>query len=208
MKDIHIEKILHKSKYVISESPKYIPIADDFDNDDVLPDSINVAPITKADSNVLEADETEPVEDQEQTAEVEPTVIPEPEIVPQPVDNNDTQDEVDKVQNSIIKANISIMKKMQDEIELLNNKINSLSTQVVELDTDVEEVKEPTDEEKLGSRKKDSHPFYMNLNDLWSGNEFHNRNDFNEMGMKKLDDGTYIADFDVIKNYINTNDDL
>jgi hypothetical protein len=193
MKDIHIEKILHKSKYVISESPKYIPIADDFDNDDVLPDSINVAPITKADSNVLEADETEPVEDQEQTAEVEPTVIPEPEIAPQ---------------NSIIKANISIMKKMQDEIELLNNKINSLSTQVVELDTDVEEVKEPTDEEKLGSRKKDSHPFYMNLNDLWSGNEFHNRNDFNEMGMKKLDDGTYIADFDVIKNYINTNDDL
>ena len=129
-------------------------------------------------------------------------IEPTPEVV-------DTQDSIDKVQNEIIKLNVNIMKQLQAQVEELNNKVDSLGNNVANLNTDVEEVKEPTDIEKLESRKINSHPYYMNLNDMWKGGNFQKRQDeYDEQGMRKLEDGTYIADFDTISAQIKNDNDF
>jgi hypothetical protein len=105
---------------------------------------------------------------------------------------------VEEKQNEIIKMNISAMEKMQNVINSLESTVNSLNSKIGELSADVEEVREPKNVEKLMNRKEDSHPFYYNLNDMWQGNSFQARREVEEMeqGIKKLEDGSYIADFD------------
>lgn len=206
----HIKKILHKSDYILSETAKYHPVLDEVENDDILPDEISKnidSPEDKSNDDIeigndAVGDNTN-VEPQ-QDAILEPTPkMSEPQEVP------DTQESIDKVQNEILKLNLETMKKVQTEIDSLNSKLDELSNSVGILNQDVEEVKEPTDIEKLTSRKIDSHPYYMNLNDMWYDGAFQGRRDqFEEKNMKKLDDGTYIADFDTIKSEFNNYHDL
>lgn len=104
---------------------------------------------------------------------------------------------VEEKQNEIIKLNISAMQKMQTVIDNLENTVTSLNGRIGNLSADVEEVREPKNVEKLMNRKEDSHPFYYNLNDMWAGNSFQARREVdNIQGIKKLEDGSYIADFD------------
>jgi len=79
----------------------------------------------------------------------------------------------------------------------LDNSVKALNAKVVELNADVEEVREPTNAEKLMSKKDVSYPYYFNLNDFWNGNWFaENREKELSKGIKELPDGTFIADFD------------
>ena len=112
----------------------------------------------------------------------------------------------DDLQNEIIKQNIEVMKQLNQKVKDLESGIDKLSMQNdaltmknQDLEKDVEEVREPTNVEKLVSKKEDSHPYYYGLNDMWDGNWFQARRDeLGERGMKKLEDGSYIADFDEI----------
>jgi len=115
---------------------------------------------------------------------------------PQEPDN-----QVDDIQNDIIKHNIEAMKSLHDQLEGLNSTIMGLNQKMDVLSADVEEVREPTNSEKLMNKTNVSYPYYFNLNDLWSDNWFDQKrvgsgNQDDERGMKKLPDGTYVADFD------------
>jgi len=104
---------------------------------------------------------------------------------------------VEEKQNDIIQMNISAMQKMQKVIDDLENTVGSLNSRIGTLSADVEEVREPKNVEKLMKRKEDSHPFYYNLNDMWEGNSFQARREVdNIQGIKQMEDGTYMADFD------------
>ncbi len=105
--------------------------------------------------------------------------------------------EVDDIQNEIIKHNIEAMKSIHDQLEGLNSTVQGLNSKFEALNADVEEVREPTNTEKLMSKKNVSYPYYFNLNDFWSGNWFNEkRGQENEKGVRELPDGTFIADFD------------
>jgi len=115
--------------------------------------------------------------------------IPDAGIPPQP--------DKDKIQNDIIKTNINVMKQLNQKITDLETLVNNVNAEHERLQKEVEEVREPTNVEKLMSRKQDSHPYYYNLNDMWKGNWFQARRDeFQDGGMKQTEDGSYIADFD------------
>ena len=109
----------------------------------------------------------------------------------------DQSQEVDTLQNDIIKNNIEAMKSIHDQLESLDANIQSLNAQSKILSANVEEVREPTNTEKLMSKKNVSYPYYFNLNDFWSGNWFNeNREKEQEKGINELPDGTFVADFD------------
>lgn len=113
-----------------------------------------------------------------------------------PVTPNPEQ-QVDTLQNDIIKHNIEAMKSIHDQLQALEDSVKGLNSQLAGLNAEVEEVREPTNSEKLMSKKNVSYPFYFNLNDFWSGNWFsEQRAKENEKGINELPDGTYIADFD------------
>lgn len=122
---------------------------------------------------------------------------PESEEEPEQQDNTNPEKEANQIQNDIIKHNIDAMKSLQSKIEDLE-KINSdLNNKLSTLDAEVDEVKEPTDAEKLMTKKDVSYPFYFNLNDFWQGNWFEKqREKAEEKGIRQLEDGTYVADFD------------
>ena len=112
------------------------------------------------------------------------------------------QPSVDQIQNDIIKTSVNAMQKMNSELNNLESTINSLNSKIDNLSQEVEEVREPTNVEKLMSKKEDSHPFYYNLNDMWDGNSFQARRQVeNSEGMKQTDDGSYVADFDTLPKY-------
>jgi len=109
----------------------------------------------------------------------------------------DPGQQVDDIQNDIIKHNIEAMKSIHDQLQGLENSVNGLNAQLNKLNTDVEEVREPTNTEKLMSKTNVSYPYYFNLNDFWSGNWFNEkRKGENEKGIRELPDGSFIADFD------------
>lgn len=131
------------------------------------------------------------------------TDVETPEELPteEPSNNN----EVDKIQNDIIRHNIEAMKNLQSKLEDLENINNSLNNQLTVLNHKVKEVEEPTSAEKLMKQKENSYPFYFNLNDVWKNNWFQQeRNSMNEKGIRELPDGTFIADFDDL----NTHNDM
>lgn len=201
--DERISRMLSLSK--VNEAK--ISLVDGLDEDDDIPNDIwsGPQPVTNTDSSLFEAGEEEeqpeagaeeaPVEEpvEEPAPEEFPAEEPELEPTPEPVPEKST----DEIQNDIIKLNISAMQKMQGVIDNIDNSIDALNQKVTELSGDVEEVREPTSVEKLESRKDDSHPYYYNLNDMWQGNAFQARADqTGEQGIRKLDDGSYVADFD------------
>ena len=109
----------------------------------------------------------------------------------------DPSQQVDTLQNDIIKHNIEAMKSIHDKLESLDNTVAGLNAQLNTLNSTVEEVREPTNSEKLMSKKNVSYPFYFNLNDFWTGNWFNeSRTKEHEKGINELPDGTFVADFD------------
>jgi hypothetical protein len=105
--------------------------------------------------------------------------------------------QVDDVQNDIIKHNIAAMQSIDDQLKSLNATVDGLNAKLESLNSDVEEVREPTNTEKLMSKKNVSYPYYFNLNDFWTGNWFdEKRSAEHEKGVRELPDGSFIADFD------------
>lgn len=141
--------------------------------------------------------------------EVETPEMGAEEPAPTPEGGEVTTPSPDELQNEIIKKNIDVMKQLNQKIEdlemgigELNNQNRALVAKNAEMEKDVEEVREPTNVEKLTSRKEDSHPYYYGLNDMWKGNWFQARRDqLGERGMKQLDDGSYVADFDEMHKF-------
>jgi len=109
----------------------------------------------------------------------------------------DPGQQVDDIQNDIIKHNIAAMQSIHNQLEGLNATVQGLNSKLEVLNADVEEVREPTNSEKLMSKTNVSYPYYFNLNDFWSGNWFNEkRKAEQEKGVRELPDGTFIADFD------------
>jgi hypothetical protein len=115
------------------------------------------------------------------------------------------ENEVDDLQNEIIKHNIEAMRGIHDQLANLDSTLQGLNQKMEVLSADVEEVREPTDSEKLMNKTSVSYPYYFNLNDFWKDNWFDQKRaqnngidggDAEQQGMKELPDGTYVADFD------------
>lgn len=110
------------------------------------------------------------------------------------------ENEVDDLQNDIIKHNIEAMKDIHNQLAGMNDNFEAMNAKMAELNADVEEVREPTDAEKLMNQSNVSYPYYFNLNDFWQDNWFDQQRQGEQgeqdKGVKELPDGTYVADFD------------
>lgn len=123
--------------------------------------------------------------------------MPSTDVVPPVAPEAEAGQQVDDIQNDIIKHNIAAMQSIDDQLKSLNATVQGLNAKLQTLDADVEEVREPTNTEKLMNKKDVSYPYYFNLNDMWSGNWFNDRREAeHEKGVRELPDGTFIADFD------------
>lgn len=143
-----------------------------------------------------EGEENAPVD-----AEVPVEQPPIPEVNP--------ERKVNQIQNEVIKHNIEAMKSLQMKLEDLEKMNLVLSSQLDVMNAKVKEVEEPTDAEKLMAKKDVSYPFYFNLDDVWKGNWYDQKNGLStDRGIKQLPDGTYVADFDDLPphNDIDIND--
>lgn len=221
----HIRKIIGKSKYTINEASFSLVTGEFEDDDSPLEAYAGPQPVMGQNDSTIFEDEEEldnpnevpemdapadeiggdalpplggeeapeaPMNGTEEPPMEEP--IPEPEIPEEP--------SVDELQNDIIKLNISAMQQMNSKVASLEKLVSSMDTKFAELNKEVEEVREPTNVEKLTSRKDDSHPFYYGLNDMWDNNHFQARRDeTGEKGMRQLEDGSFIADFDDINKF-------
>ena len=143
----------------------------------------------------------------EQVADVPDAGMEDPMADPMDVDpmgaepmQPDADQEREEIQNQLIKLQLSALEQMNDKMKMMDMTMGELKGVMGQLSQDVEEVREPTNVEKVEARKEDSHPYYYRLNDLWQGNSFQARMDDGktegEFGMKELEDGTYVADFD------------
>lgn len=210
----HIDRIKFVTNYSINEA-KYTLI-DNLEEDDGVPEEIwtdpkSVSPVPVQEDEPQMDNEGLPVEEPasvESEMDVEAPVadqtgvemdasVPMEEPMPEP-----EQPSVDQIQNDILKTSVSAMQKMNDQLKSLENTLGSLNHKFDNLDKEVEEVREPTNVEKLVARKEDSHPFYMNLDDMWDGNSFQARREVEDShGIKKLDDGSFVAEFDTLPKY-------
>jgi hypothetical protein len=210
----HLRKIKYRTNYKISESPRYRPLinnGEEFDDVPVLtneageqedaekpgggevpPEPSNDQPITGG------GDAPVPAFDAggDATGEVGGEVPP---VNPMGAEMNapDPAQEVNNIQNDIIKHNIEAMKSIHDKLSSLESTIQQLNTKADTLSAEVEEVREPSNSEKLMSKTNVSYPYYFNLNDFWSGNWFSQQREKElSKGIKELPDGTFVADFD------------
>ncbi len=218
----HLRKIKHRFDYNINESPKYRPLVgsgDEFDSVPTLtneageqedaqkpegnqpPEPTNApAPTTPAPASTG----TPPKPEFDNGGEMPPPASLgvgddsiEPPVAPDSSVNQVVDQDVNIIQNDIIKHNIEAMKNIYSKLENLDNTVSVLNQKMSKLNTDVEEVREPTNSEKLMSKTDVSYPYYFNLNDLWTGNWFNEQREKEfEKGIKELPDGTFIADFD------------
>jgi len=210
-----IRKIKYHSKYRLSESPKYRPLVDGSEEFDEIP-KLTTEAGEQVDAEKPTIEPTSPIEDKSIADDVptpafdagtdglldEPTPAnPAGEMI------NNPEQQVDDIQNEIIKHNLEAMKSIHDQLESLNNVVLGLNSKVQSLSANVEEVREPSDSEKLMSKKNVSYPYYFNLNDYWKGSSFAennmnsiggnvNSNNNENKGIRQLPDGTYVADFD------------
>lgn len=211
-----IEKFKYTINYNINESPKYRPLVGMDEVFDELPSSNEEDEFKKP--NEMGQPETQ---SQPQPPVEQPPVEQSPSETPSApipafddqgqnnIQNNDPlnnqmggNETVDMQQNDIIKSNLDMLKIINSKIETLENLSSNLETTLSTLNAKVEEVKEPTDGEKLRMKKEVSYPFYLNISDLWEDNWFdEQRESKNENGIKQLEDGTYVADFDNLPVY-------
>jgi len=210
----YLRKFRHRAGYVINESPKYRPLVSDGDEFDEIPvltneageqedapkpqGAVPPAPSNEPDAGVeppvpaFDAQGNEPPADEPMTGG---TQAADAGMGMPPAESPENQ--VDDLQNEIIKHNIEAMKSIHDQLESLNMTIQGLNTKIDELNADVEEVREPTNVEKLMNKTQVSYPYYFNLNDFWQDNWFAQKHGVEmEKGVKELPDGTYVADFD------------
>jgi len=227
----YLRKFKHRSGYVISESPKYRPLVTDSEEFDEMPVLTNEAGDEEDAPKPMGQVPPAPSNDQPQNADAPETPVPafdgdagappegeDPMVAPvageePPMGGPQAADagmgmppenEVDDLQNEIIKHNIEAMKGIHDQLEGLNMTIQGLNSKMDTLSADVEEVREPTDSEKLMNKTDVSYPYYFNLNDFWKDNWFDQKRaqegggeeGEKTEGMKQLPDGTYVADFD------------
>jgi hypothetical protein len=214
-KDLLLEEELRKFKYrvgyKVNESPRYRPLIgtdEEFDNMPLTNEAGEQEDMPKPEGEVP----TEPTNDEPMNTgapEGMPSEIPTdtPSGVEPPMDamGNDPMamgtsnpgQEVDSIQNDIIKHNIAAMQSIHDKLQGLDATVQGLNSKLDSLNAEVEEVREPTNSEKLMSKTNVSYPYYFNLNDFWSGNWFDKKRDeANEEGIRELPDGSFIADFD------------
>jgi len=225
----YLRKFRHRSGYVISETPKYRPLVGANEEFDEVPVLTNEAGDQEDAPNPEGQVPPAPSNDQPQNADAPETPVPgfdaeaggevppegemtdpmgEPVPGEEPVDPMADpmaapENQVDDLQNEIIKHNIEAMKGIHDQLQGLDSTLAGLNAKMDVLSADVEEVREPTDSEKLMNKSNVSYPYYFNLNDLWQDNWFEQKRDAEqgdgkeqEQGMKELPDGTYVADFD------------
>jgi len=228
----YLRKFKHRYAYKISESPKYRPLVTDNEEFDEIP-MLTTEAGEQEDAEKQGQAPPAPSNDQPQNAnapkapvpafdaeggEVPPEGSPDP-MAGEPIDGMPPEDpmadpmatpeppenEVDELQNEIIKHNIEAMKGIQAELAGMSGVIQGLNSKMDVLSADVEEVREPTDSEKLMNKTDVSYPYYFNLNDFWKDNWFDQKRAQEseqgagtevEQGIKELPDGTYIADFD------------
>ena len=212
-----LRKFKYRVDYKVNESPRYRPLVGEDEEFDEVPSLTNEAgdqeDVPKPEGAVPPA----PTNDLPMGAEPpnQPPVPAEPPVpafdatggemppmggAPVGMDGMppvEPQQQVDDIQNEIIKHNIEAMKSIHDQLEGLNNMVQGLNSKLETLGADVEEVREPTNTEKLMNKSKVSYPYYFNLNDLWTGNWFNEKREQEmEKGVRELPDGTFIADFD------------
>jgi hypothetical protein len=223
----YLRKFRYRSGYVINETPKYRPLVADSEEFDEIPvltnevgdqeDAEKQGQVRPAPSNdVPQGADAPPTPVPAFDAEAGGAPPPEGDMPPEgemidpmgePTTGEDPlmgapapespENEVDDLQNDIIKHNIEAMKSIHDQLEGLNTTIQGLNAKVDTLNADVEEVREPTNSEKLMNKTQVSYPYYFNLNDLWQDNWFAQKRGVEmERGVKELPDGTYVADFD------------
>lgn len=218
----HLRKIKYRTDYKINESPKYRPLViatEEFDN---VPDGNKDEEGRPVPNPGLTAEAGDQENAQKQgmtprepsnayTPEDSRAALPEPEAgveVPEEplppegelpiepvIDTPEPDQEINTLQNDIIKHNVEAMKSIQSELEGLTSSVQGLNTKLDDLNADIEEVREPTNAEKLMSKKNVSYPYYFNLNDFWDDNWFDQQRE-NDKGIRELPDGTFIADFD------------
>ncbi|MFW6242751.1 MAG: hypothetical protein ACOC2W_01175 [bacterium] len=198
----HMDMIKYRMGYVINETPKYRPLVGDNEEYDDIPSISNDIEEQEENAPEPEEDEINTGEENELANDDEEDIdAPSPEFADDELGDDvaspEPEEDVNQLQNDVIKHNIETMKTLHQEIETLNNTVQGLNSKMEELNSDVEEVREPTDAEKLMSKSETSYPYYFNLNDLWSKNWFQeNRKKEDSNAIKELPDGTYIADFD------------
>jgi len=207
-----IRKIKYRVDYKINETAKYRPLVGANEEFDEFPKLTNEAgeqedapkpegSVPPAPSNDIPIPAETPTPEFDQGDDQDSTQVPPAPEMSVDADSSSIQQEpenqVNDIQNEIIKHNIEAMKSIHDQLESLNTVVQGLNNKISTLNTDVEEVREPTDTEKLMNKTNVSYPYYFNLNDFWSGNWFNEkRNQEMEKGIKKLPDGTFVADFD------------
>jgi len=210
-----LRKFKHRVEYKVNESPKYRPLVGIGEEFDEVPALTNEAGEQEDAPKPEGAEPPAPSNDQ-------PVGIDAPvpafdktggdsgEIPADPMAGGDMgidpmgmgapvepENQVNDIQNEIIKHNIEAMKSIHDQLESLSAEVKALNTKSDALSADVQEVREPTNSEKLMNKTSVSYPYYFNLNDFWSGNWFNEKRE-KEMnkGVKELPDGTFVADFD------------
>jgi len=221
----YLRKFKHRTGYVISESPKYRPLVTSNEEFDEVPVLTNEAgeqedpkkpegQIPPAPSN----DQPQGVETPTPTIDAEMGDTPSPEAglppegemtspmgepdamgdpMANPMGAPEPENQVNDIQNEIIKHNIEAMKGIRDQLAGLNQSIDGLNSKLAVLNADVEEVREPKNGEKLMNKTNVSYPYYFNLNDFWQDNWFEQkRSAEKDGGVKELPDGSFVADFD------------
>ncbi|MFW6377081.1 MAG: hypothetical protein ACOCZ5_00410 [bacterium] len=223
----HLRKIKYVTDYKVNESARYRKLVSDGEEFDEVPNTNSYAtqsgmpvPASPNFTNEQEDEEPEPglapeIPDTEEVGAEDAPDVPdfvEPGEENQEGDNKpemgmddnmggmpekDPQQEVDDIQNEIIRHNTEAMKSIHLELQNLNNMVNGLNSELNKLNYDVEEVREPTNVEKMINKKDVSYPYYFNLNDMWEDNWFsQQREESQEKGIRELPDGTFVADFD------------
>ena len=216
----YLRKFKHRSGYVISETPKYRPLVganEEFDEIPVLtneagdeedaPNPEGQVPPAPSNDVPIQGGEQPPTPPPAPDGELPPEgemtdPMGEPTVGDVPVDPMADpmaapENQVDDLQNEIIRHNIEAMKGIHDQLANLDSTLQGLNAKMDVLSADVEEVREPTDAEKLLNKTNVSYPYYFNLNDLWQDNWFEQKREAEKNGgVKELPDGTYVADFD------------
>jgi len=210
-----IRKIKYRVDYKINESPKYHSLISSNEEFDSVPELTNEAgeqedaekpgggEVPQAPSNDLPIDNDAPVPAFDKTGgdsgeiPTKPMNGESPDSMANPMGAPEPDNNVNDIQNEIIKHNIEAMKNIHDQLEGLSTTVQGLNGKLDKLNAEVQEVREPTNSEKLMNKTNVSYPYYFNLNDFWQGNWFNQkRNDEMEKGVRELPDGTFVADFD------------
>lgn len=208
-----LREFKYRVGYKINETPKYRTLVNDNEEFDEVPKLTNEAgdqedaekpgggSVPPAPSNDVPIEAGEPpvpeFDKGGEDTDVPPGTQPVNPMGDEMASVQPEGQQVNDIQNDIIKHNIEAMKNIHDKLESLESTVSGLNSKLGELNAEVEEVREPTNSEKLMSKTNVSYPYYFNLNDFWSGNWFNEKREKeNTKGIKELPDGTYVADFD------------